>query len=272
MLATSLTIGIGGSGGIFAPSLFLGAMLGSAYGQALQPPVPAPDGARRAHTRSSAWPRCSRRGARADHGGPDRVRADRRLPHHPPADVRDRRGNHAPSILSRDTIYSLKLTRRGIDILQRKQPTLLQSLTVADAARPMPQGLPGDLPLDLVADRFAEPARSRSRSSTTRGRLQGVVRLGDVTDALASAMPDTTASDLVTQHETLRGDVSLEDALERLAAFRRAPARRGRRAWRRYRAGSASATRSTPTRRRRARSSAASTPTADCRTRSAAPK
>jgi len=33
MLATSLTIGIGGSGGVFAPSLFIGAMLGSAYGQ-----------------------------------------------------------------------------------------------------------------------------------------------------------------------------------------------------------------------------------------------
>ncbi len=32
MLATSLTIGIGGSGGVFAPSLFIGAALGSAFG------------------------------------------------------------------------------------------------------------------------------------------------------------------------------------------------------------------------------------------------
>jgi CIC family chloride channel protein len=32
ILATSLTIAIGGSGGVFAPSLFMGAMLGSAYG------------------------------------------------------------------------------------------------------------------------------------------------------------------------------------------------------------------------------------------------
>nr|WP_230419931.1 chloride channel protein [Catenulispora pinistramenti] len=32
IVATSLTIGIGGSGGVFAPSLFLGAMLGSAFG------------------------------------------------------------------------------------------------------------------------------------------------------------------------------------------------------------------------------------------------
>ena len=32
VIATSLTIAIGGSGGVFAPSLFMGAMLGSAYG------------------------------------------------------------------------------------------------------------------------------------------------------------------------------------------------------------------------------------------------
>ena len=32
MLATSLTIGIGGSGGVFAPSLFIGAALGAAFG------------------------------------------------------------------------------------------------------------------------------------------------------------------------------------------------------------------------------------------------
>lgn len=32
MFATSLTIGIGGSGGVFAPTLFVGAMAGTAFG------------------------------------------------------------------------------------------------------------------------------------------------------------------------------------------------------------------------------------------------
>ena len=32
IVATSLTIGIGGSGGVFAPSLFIGAMAGTAFG------------------------------------------------------------------------------------------------------------------------------------------------------------------------------------------------------------------------------------------------
>lgn len=42
ILAVSLTIGSGGSGGVFAPSLFIGAMLGEAYGTFLQgifPPI-----------------------------------------------------------------------------------------------------------------------------------------------------------------------------------------------------------------------------------------
>ena len=48
VVATSLTIAIGGSGGVFAPSLFMGAMLGSAFGQiahAALPSVTAPAGA-----------------------------------------------------------------------------------------------------------------------------------------------------------------------------------------------------------------------------------
>lgn len=52
ILATSLTIGIGGSGGVFAPSLFIGAMLGSAYGQTLHHVVPHLGSVR---SRASNW-------------------------------------------------------------------------------------------------------------------------------------------------------------------------------------------------------------------------
>lgn len=40
ILATSLTLGSGGSGGVFAPSLFIGAMLGEAYGKLTQFLIP----------------------------------------------------------------------------------------------------------------------------------------------------------------------------------------------------------------------------------------
>jgi CIC family chloride channel protein len=41
MVATSLTIGIGGSGGVFAPSLFIGAMGGTAFGMVVHQLFPA---------------------------------------------------------------------------------------------------------------------------------------------------------------------------------------------------------------------------------------
>jgi len=48
ILATGLTISIGGSGGVFAPSLFIGAMLGAAFGTLthhLLPHLTGPPGA-----------------------------------------------------------------------------------------------------------------------------------------------------------------------------------------------------------------------------------
>jgi hypothetical protein len=93
MLATSLTIGIGGSGGIFGPSLFLGAMLGAAYGQAANDA--APHGAGRCLRTGRDGGRVRRCCSRADHLCPDRVRADRGLPHHSSSDVRDGRRNDA---------------------------------------------------------------------------------------------------------------------------------------------------------------------------------
>jgi len=48
VVAVSVTIGSGGSGGVFAPSLFIGAMLGTAFGtaaNALFPGGTAPAGA-----------------------------------------------------------------------------------------------------------------------------------------------------------------------------------------------------------------------------------
>jgi CIC family chloride channel protein len=48
VIATTLTLSIGGSGGVFAPSLFMGAMLGSAYGSgvhSLLPGLSSPAGA-----------------------------------------------------------------------------------------------------------------------------------------------------------------------------------------------------------------------------------
>ncbi len=58
MVATSLTMGIGGAGGVFAPSLFVGAVSGTGYGKChTLSTLSWPD--RQVPTPSSAWARCA---------------------------------------------------------------------------------------------------------------------------------------------------------------------------------------------------------------------
>ncbi len=59
IVATSLTIAIGGSGGVFAPSLFMGAMLGSAFGPASTHAAARAHRAGRRLRRWSGWARSS---------------------------------------------------------------------------------------------------------------------------------------------------------------------------------------------------------------------
>ena len=93
ILATSLTMWIGGSGGVFAPSLFMGAMLGSAYGAVAHHLHAGPRCRCRRLRPGRDGRRVRRHRSRTDHRTDHHLRAHRRLPHHPAADVRDR-GRH----------------------------------------------------------------------------------------------------------------------------------------------------------------------------------
>ena len=116
MLATSLTIGIGGSGGVFAPSLFIGAMLGAAYGVGAHDLLPGTAGAVGAYALV---------GMGAVFAGASRA------PITAVVILFELTGEYSiilplmlaivlatatSRLLSRDTIYTLKLRRRGIDL------------------------------------------------------------------------------------------------------------------------------------------------------------
>ncbi len=158
MFATSLTIGIGGSGGVFAPALFMGAMLGTAFGDgahALFPGLTAPAGA------------YGLVGMGALFAGAARAPITAVLI------IFELTGDYSivlplmtaivlaaglSSRLGKDTIYTLKLRRRGIDVLRGRSANLMEILTVADAMQPVPAALSQD---DL--------ARLRHRAAGRRG-------------------------------------------------------------------------------------------------------
>ena len=125
VLATSLTMWIGGSGGVFAPSLFMGAMLGSAYGAAAHHFMP--------HLAAAA-------GAYGLVGMGAVFAATARAPITAVIIIFELTGNYQIILplmlaavvttalcnaLTRDTIYTLKLRRRGIDIDTPQAPSAM---------------------------------------------------------------------------------------------------------------------------------------------------
>ncbi|MEP7022503.1 MAG: chloride channel protein [Actinomycetota bacterium] len=142
MIAASLTIGIGGSGGVFAPSLFIGATSGMAFGEtahhllgaaAGQPALYAVVGMAAVFTSAARAPLTSL------------------------ASVVEMTGDFSLTLpvmlavaiatavsrgLSYGTIYTTKLLRRGTDIDRPAPSSLFQDLTVGDVMRPLSVSAP----------------------------------------------------------------------------------------------------------------------------------
>ena len=140
VLAASLTLSIGGSGGVFAPSLFTGAMAGMAFGVIVEhlfgPVVSSP----------------AIFGVVAMGGV---FGAAAQAPLTAIASVTEMTGNFGLTLpvmltvgiasavskrLSHGSIYTTKLLRRGIDIERPKPTSVLQTLTVADVMLPVADG------------------------------------------------------------------------------------------------------------------------------------
>jgi CIC family chloride channel protein len=124
MLATSLPIGIGGSGGIFAPSLFIGAMLGTAYGDLVHhvlPDLTAPAGAYGLVGMGAVFAGAARAPITAiiiifELTGDYRIIQ--------PLMCAVVLATGLSAFLSCATIYTLKLWRRGIDIMRGRAANL----------------------------------------------------------------------------------------------------------------------------------------------------
>jgi CIC family chloride channel protein len=140
VLATSLTLSIGGSGGVFAPSLFTGAMGGMAFGvivQHLFGPIVSSPAIFGVVAMGAVF------GAAAQ------------APLTAIASVAEMTGNFTLILpvmlavgiatalskrLSHGSIYTEKLLRRGIDIERAKPTNVLRMLTVADVMMALPEG------------------------------------------------------------------------------------------------------------------------------------
>ncbi|MFC1407531.1 MULTISPECIES: chloride channel protein [Streptacidiphilus] len=218
IVATSLTIGIGGSGGVFAPSLFMGAMLGSAFGAAahhLLPGVAGPVGAYGLIGMGAVFAGAARAPITAviilfELTGEYTIIL--------PLMTAIVLATLVSRALSHETIYTAKLRRRGIDLDAPNPDSPVIGLTVRDALEPIPGTLGTRTTLAQAADDLARSPHGILPVVAADGSYQGTATARGVAEALAEGTGPTIAVGR-TAHlsQALSADTSLDDALQTLA-------------------------------------------------------
>lgn len=185
-LATSLTLGSGNSGGVFAPSLFSGAALGGAFGflvERIFPGMTAGVGAFATVGMAAVFAGAARAPFTAI-----------LIVFEMTDDIQLILPLMAAVIFSmivsermlKDSIYTLKLTRRGIRLRRGRDVDVMENITVKEAMRPSPKPVPCTLPLRLVPH-LLDTARMHGLPVVdAEGRLQGVITIQDVENAVAN--------------------------------------------------------------------------------------
>jgi CIC family chloride channel protein len=221
ILATHLTIGAGLSGGIFAPSLFIGAMFGGAFGIAVNALLPsgsvAPSGAYAIVAMGAV------------------VSAAVHAPLSAILIVFEMTGDYRiilplmlacfiSSVLSKklspESIYTLKLIRRGSRLAHLGRDEVMETTSVQTLVRPKRTTTTPDTPFSQLVDGVIERGCATMYVTDEAGLLRGVILLED----LSSVIRDEevvghllVAADVMRPAPaTVRSDDSLARTLRRL--------------------------------------------------------
>jgi CIC family chloride channel protein len=225
IVAVSITIGSGGSGGVFAPSLFIGAMLGGSVGTV-------------AHT---LWPTgTADPGAYALVGMGAVVAAGTHAPITAILIIFELTNDYEiilPLMISciiatllttrlqRSSIYTLKLLRRGIDIYRGRAVNVLEPVAVREVVRSEVITVVSDERLGSVVSKLINHPGTTLFVTDEDGMLEGVV----TADQIRPVMSDAASLDalLIAQDVMVEGefpkvgpDDSLADVMRHLGMYR----------------------------------------------------
>ncbi len=215
VIACSLTIGIGGSGGVFAPSLFCGAMLGAAFGAALHGLLPGDAGSP---------------GAYALVGMGALFAGAARAPITAVVILFELTGEYSiilplmlaivlatgiSHLVSHDTVYTRKLLRRGIDLEDPGAPGL-RHLAVSAVMGPPPEAVSLDASLRSVAATFAATGEAALPATDDAGQFAGVLVSADVMSALVA--DEDLATEVLVRDDRVFASQPVQDALRYLDA------------------------------------------------------
>ncbi|RME81138.1 MAG: CBS domain-containing protein [Caldilineae bacterium] len=220
VLATSLTLGSGGSGGIFAPSLFMGAMLGGAFAIAtdhLIPGLSLTPGAYALVGMAAVF-------SAAAHAPVTAVvilfelTSDYRiiLPLMLTVAVATVLAQH---VMRGESIYTLKLSRRGIKIRHGRDVDILDGVLVQEVMEHRIPTVPQDATLAELHDIFFRTHHHGVVVVDGRGELLGITTLQDLERAMQREGWEKTPVTriMTTQVLTAYPDETIGTALRRIA-------------------------------------------------------
>ncbi len=228
IVAASLTLGAGGFGGVFMPSLFIGASLGTAYAAVLAPVWGVTD---------------LNPGSFAIVGMAATFAAVARAPLTSILIVFEITGDYGlvlPLMLAASlatllgdvvhpkSVYAMSLARRGIAIARRSEVDVLDTVSAGDIASPVPEVIDPSMSTGEVQG-LMDRSRLHGLPVVDRGRLVGVITITDILrtggpsdqvragDAMTprplTAIPSTPVSEVLSRMASLGiGRIPIVDA------------------------------------------------------------
>ena len=222
ILATSITIGSGGSGGIFAPSLFIGAMTGGFFGWAVHeyfPLITADSGAYALVAMGAVV-------AGTTHAPITAIIIIFELTSTYdiilPLMITCMLSTLITTSLKRGSIYTIKLARRGVEITQGWEQSVLRALKVRDVASDHVVTVPENMHLGDIFEILKTEDVSYLHMVDNDGSLKGIISFSDIRSALREEgleylviARDVATMDII----TISPSDSIQDALYRMGRY-----------------------------------------------------
>lgn len=215
--ATSITIGSGGSGGVFAPSLFLGATTGGFLGTFIHqwfPTATASSGAYALVTMGAVV-------AAATHAPITAIimifELTQTISIIPPLMAACVVSTLVTTYSQRDSIYTMKLRRRGIDLFQEEPSNVLRNLFVHDIIDREPETLRASAGYEEVVGRVLASDHTGFFVLDEAGDLVGTIHLRELTRMLAeqeALMRLVVAGDLAESVPTVTENTDLSVVIQ----------------------------------------------------------
>lgn len=212
ILATSLTLGSGGSGGVFAPSLFMGAVLGGAFGSVVNelfPAITGPEGAYALVGMAAVFAAASRAPATSIVILFEMTRDyDIILPLIATVVI----SMIVARLIQRESIYTIKMRQQGISIPEDDQWDALRDILVATAMTTNYPTIHPEATLHELNDLFLKSGHHGFPVVDDHQNLVGIVTVSDlklVHPNSTQMVSEIATSDVVVAYP----DQSLHDAL-----------------------------------------------------------